>query len=145
LPPCRRTSEGAIAQISSRERFIAGLFAAGMGVITILLIVFDPEELRVPFWVAFAAASTFVTGGAALISGAFSATKLEGWFGVLAVLGLLVPAAWIAFGPGDHVCTVTLPFLSTAGAEWLCRGAFGLGALLVLAVLILFGRRVTRL
>ena len=108
------------------------------------LMVYDPAGLRVPLWVAFAAASTFVTGGAALISGAFAARKLEGGFGVLAVLGLLVPGAWIALGPGDHVCTVTLPFLSTAGAEWLCRGAFGLGALLVLAVLVLFGRRVTR-
>jgi hypothetical protein len=115
-----------------------------MGVLTMVLMVFDPEELRVPFWVAFAAASTFVTGGAALISGAFAAHKLEGGFGVLAVVGLLVPAAWIAFGPGDHVCTVTLPFLSIAGAEWLCRGAFGLGTLLVLAVLLLFGRRVAR-
>jgi hypothetical protein len=115
-----------------------------MGVITMLIMVFHPEELRVPFWVAFAAASTFVTGGAALISGAFSAQKLEGGFGVLAVLGLLVPAEWIAFGPGDHECTITLPFVSTAGAEWLCRGAFGLGAVLVIAVLVLFGRRAAR-
>jgi len=134
-----------MAAVSSRERFIAGLAAAAMGVITMVVMVLDPAELRVPFWVAFAAASTFVTAGAALICGAFAATKLEGFFGVLAVLGLLVPSAWIAFGPGDHVCTVTLPFITTAGAEWLCRAAFGLGALLVLAVLILFGRRAARL
>jgi hypothetical protein len=133
-----------MAAVSSRERFIAGLAAAAMGVITMVVMVLDPAELRVPFWVAFAAASTFVTAGAALICGAFAATKLEGLFGVLAVLGLLVPSAWIAFGPGDHVCTVTLPFITTAGSEWLCRAAFGLGTLLVLAVLILFSRRAAR-
>src|ERR1700716_266550 len=116
-----------MAAVSSRERFIAGLAAAAMGVITMVVMVLDPAELRVPFW----APPPFVTAGPALICGAFAATKLEGLFGVLAVLGLLVPAARIAFGPGDHVCTVTLPFITTAGSEWLCRAAFGLGTLLV--------------
>jgi hypothetical protein len=103
-----------------------------------------PEALRVPAWVGFAAMAAFVAAGSTLIAGAREAKRLEAWLGVLTVVALLVPLTWIAIGPGPMACSVTMPFLTTATADWMCRGAFGLGALLGLVILVLALRRALR-
>ena len=116
-----------------------------MGVFGLVMMVLHPEELRVPAWVALPAMSSFVWAGAALLAGEYqSARNIAPWLGVLATIGLLVPAAWIALGPGPRECTAVLPFFSTSASDWMCRGAFGLGALLGLLILILMLRRLSR-
>jgi hypothetical protein len=56
-------------------------------------------------------------------------------------LAFLVPAAWIAFGPGIRECTssFSLGFLtisSKAGAGITCRAAFAIAALLAAAIVV---------
>ena len=43
--------------------------------------------------------------------------------------------------PGPRACRASLPFFSTTASEWVCRGVFGIGALLVLLFLVLMARR----
>ena len=115
-----------------------------MGLLVVWAIYARPQGLRVPAWVAYAAAAAFVGGGGALIAAACESKKLEAAFGLIALLGLLVPFLWVALGPGPQECSVYLPFISTAGAEWLCRGGFGIASLLGLLILVLFLRRALR-
>jgi hypothetical protein len=103
-----------------------------VGVVVAFQMYRHPELLRVPAWVGYAAPSAFVFGGLALLSHSW-ARRLQLWLGVLTVAALLVPGAWLAFGPGPRECSVVLPFISSSGSELLCRGAFGIGAVLVAA------------
>jgi hypothetical protein len=127
-----------------RQRLTVGVAAAALGLAGAAAMYLRPESLRVPAWVGFSAMAAFIAVGGALIAGACEARRLEGWLGVLTVLGLVVPALWIAIGPGPMHCSVSLPFFTTAAADWLCRGAFGLGALLGLVILVLAVRRALR-
>jgi len=128
-----------------KERLVGGWAALGIGVLTVAMMYLHPEQLRVPAWVGFAAASSFVWAGCALLTGEYDATrKFAPWLGVLATIGLMVPAAWIALGPGPMECTVMLPFLSAAAEDWMCRSAFGFAVMLGLLILVLAARRSLR-
>jgi hypothetical protein len=93
-----------------------------------------PQLLTVPALVGYAACATFLFGGLALLAQGWS-RRVQLWLGILTVAALLVPGAWVAFGPGPRECAVVLPFASTLGSELVCRSAFGLGAVLVAAFL----------
>jgi hypothetical protein len=128
---------------SRRERLLAGGAAIAIGSIGLILMYRHPEGLRVPAWVGFAAMSTFVWGGSAIVLRENEATAgfADGAV-LLTIVGLFVPAAWIAFGPGPRECTAMLSVLSAPAGEWLCRGAFGLGALIVSLLFVLAARQV---
>ena len=133
-----------MSELSSRQRLTIGVLVAAMGAGIMLAIYFQPQQLRAPAWVAYAAASTFVLAGIALVAGAFGAINLVAWLGVLTVAALVTPALWIALGPGARGCTFSFGLLSAIASEWLCRGAFGIGALLGLAILALMVRSALR-
>ena len=101
-----------------------------------------PESFRVPAWVGFAAMSTFVWGGSAIVLRENEATRaLADGAVLLTIMGLFVPAAWIAFGPGPRECAVMLSPVSTRAGEWVCRGAFGVGALIASLLFVLAARQ----
>jgi hypothetical protein len=128
---------------SRKERLFAGWASVGIGLFGLVMMSLRPEHLRVPAWVGLPAMSTFVWGGGAVLLGEHEATKgLAGWAALLAVLGLFVPAAWIAFGSGPRECAATLGIFSTRAVDWVCRGAFGVGALLVALLFVLMARQV---
>jgi hypothetical protein len=131
-------------ELSNRQRLSIGALLIVLGLGVSLAIYLHPQQLRAPAWVAYAAASSFVLGGAALIAGALGAAKLVTWLGVLIVLAMLVPFLWVAFGPGPQECGFSLGFISGAGSDWVCRAGFGIGALLGLAVLALILRQAWR-
>lgn len=120
-----------------KERLIGGWVALAAGILVVGAMAATPERHHVPAWVGYAAGSTFAWAGAAILAGEFGRTRaIAPWLGFCALLGLVVPALWIAFGPGPRECTATLAFLLATGAsEWFCRGAFGLGAGLVVVLI----------
>jgi hypothetical protein len=131
------------APASRKERLLAGSAATALGVFGLVMMYRHPEGLRVPAWVGLPAMSTFVWGGCAILLREHEKTRgLADGAVLLTLIGLFTPAAWIAFGPGPRECTALLAFFSVRAGEWLCRGAFGAGALIVSLMLVLAARQV---
>src|SRR5262249_42336390 len=118
-----------------------GLMLAGAGIAAIA-IWSDEDRVQAPRWVAVAAGAAFALGGAAIIKGYARDQGAERpddvWgllLGGLLTTCLAVIPAWVAFGPGERRFRVSGPlplgWLSPRAGEWLGRGAFGLGAILV--------------
>ena len=114
-----------------------GLFLAGLA--TGLVPVVD-SSVHVPRWVigCIGAGCVLIGGGLAL------RMRAQRWVAAAALAGIalafLVPALWIAFGPGVRECASSFGFGSFGGRArsggFDCRVAFALGALLVLGMLV---------
>jgi len=124
------------AEPSKRQRLVIGLLLIAMGVATAAVIFLQPQQLRVPAWVAYAAVSTFPFGGVALIAGALGAKRLVSWLGIFVVVGLLVPFLWVTFGPGPQEWSVSIGNIGGEASNWVCRIGFGLGSILGLVILV---------
>ena len=127
--------------VSRRTQLIGAVTAVAAGLIVGYMIHFHPEGLRVPSWVAYVAASAFAFAGLCLFAGAAGISWLQRWLGIAVTLCLFVVSVWVAFGPGERECSMSIPFLQTVAPDALCRGAFGIGTLLVASFLGLFVRR----
>jgi hypothetical protein len=119
-----------------RQRLVGGVVSTVAGLLTAATISLHPEGLHVPAWVAYVACAAFVFAGCTIIAHEFALRRTHAWLVVACVASLLVPGAWLAFGPGVRECSVSGPFLSGVGSELVCRGAFGLGAVIVAALLM---------
>ena len=122
--------------IDHRKRLLGGFLSAVAGALTAVMIYRYPEQLHVPAWVAYSACSAFVFAGLTIIAYEPRLRRTHAWLVVACTVALLVPGTWVAFGPGVRECSVSIPFFSTTGSELLCRGAFGLGAFTVAAILV---------
>lgn len=130
-----------MAELSKRQRLVTGLFLNAIGVATAAVIFLQPQHLRVPAWVAYAAVSTFPLAGLALIAGALGATRLVPWLGIFVVIGLLVPGLWVTFGPAPRECSISIGNIGGVASDWVCRAGFGIGTILGLVVLVLLIRQ----
>jgi hypothetical protein len=130
-----------VPAVSRRTQLIGAVTAVAAGLIVGYMIHFHPKGLRVPSWVAYVAASAFVFAGLCLLAGAAEVSWLHRSLGIAVTLCLFVVSVWVAFGPGARECSMSIPFLQTVAPDALCRGAFGIGALLVASFLGLFVRR----
>ena len=119
-----------------RQRLLGALMCAGAGLLAAAMIYLRPEGLQVPAWVAYAACAAFVFAGATIAAHEFALHSTHAWLAVGCIASLLVPGAWVAFGPGLRECSVSGPFLIGIGSDLLCRGAFGLGAVIVAGLLV---------
>jgi hypothetical protein len=127
-----------------RQRIFAGWAAVALGVFGIVMMVQHPENARAPGWVAYAAVTAFIFAGAGLLAGVYGTKRAGDWISLGAVVSLLVTAAWVSFGPGPRNCKALLFFVSATAGDWLCRGAFGLGTLLLVLICVLMVRRLLR-
>jgi hypothetical protein len=118
-----------------RQRLFAATVAVLLGLFSAAMVWRHPQQLRAPAWVAYAACGAFVFAGLTLLATELGLRRVQAWLVAACVAALLLPGAWIAFGPGLRRCRVSLPFASGAPSEFMCRAAFGLGALLVAAML----------
>ena len=119
-----------------RQRLLGALVSTVAGLLTAVVIYLRPEGLHVPAWVAYVACAAFVFAGLSIMAHEFALHRTHTWLVVACVASLLVPGAWIGFGPGVRECSVSGPLLSGMGSELMCRGAFGLGAVIVAALLV---------
>jgi hypothetical protein len=127
--------------VSRRTQLIGAAASVGIGLLVDVMIYFHPEGLRVPAWVAYVAASAFVFAGLCLLAGAFAILSLQRWLGIAVAVSLFVVIVWIAFGPGVRACSISLPFGQGIAPDVVCRGAFGIGAVLIGLFLVLALRR----
>lgn len=119
-----------------RQRLLGGFLSAIVGLLTGALIYWHPEKLAAPAWVAYAACAAFVFAGLTIMAYEFALHRTHAWLAAACIAALFVPGAWVGFGPGVRECSVAIPFFSTVGSDLLCRGAFGLGAVIVAALLV---------
>lgn len=119
-----------------RQRLLGGIVSTMAGLLTAAMIYLYPENLQAPAWVAYAACAAFVFAGLTIFAYEFALHRTHAWLAAACTAALLVPGGWVAFGPGERKCSVALPFFSTAGSDLMCRGAFGLGAVIVGALLV---------
>ena len=118
------------------QRLLGALVTTVAGLLTAAVITVRPEGQHVPAWVAYVACAAFVFAGLTIIAHEFALRRAHAWLVVACVASLLVPGAWIAFGPGVRECSVSGPLLGGMGSDLLCRGAFGIGAVIVAALLL---------
>jgi hypothetical protein len=126
-----------------------GLFAIALGALIMLAVagVLPSKGADAPAWVVACAASIFALAGGLLVLRSFMGGDMNDrelprgvpfWMRILYyVAGLGVVAAlatvgtWVAFGPGERVFSVSIPFLGSGPANpWVGRAAFGIGAVL---------------
>ena len=119
-----------------RQRLIGGFISIVAGLLTAAMIYVHPENLHAPAWVAYAACAAFVFAGLTIMAYELGLRRAHAWLVVACVAALLAPGAWVAFGSGARKCSVALPFFSGVGSDLLCRAAFGLGAIIVAAILV---------
>ena len=121
--------------MADRNRRRWGLIIVGVGAFSAAGVHWHPEQLNVPAWVGYSACATFVFAGLSILAAEMNSRRVEAWFAVAVVAALLVPGAWIAFGPGVRECSVSVAFLGGTGSDFVCRGVFGLGSIITVAVL----------
>ena len=87
-------------------------------------------------WVVYVACAAFFFAGITIIAHENRLRRAHFWLAFVTASALITPGTWIAFGPGVRACSVSIPFFSFLGSDFLCRGAFGLGTFIGAAVLI---------
>ena len=118
-----------------RARRVSGMLlvvgSAGMA----WLVHAHPEKLRAPAWVAYAAILSFGVAGLLLVAQATGNRLLKALLPPLLITCMLAPAVWIVFGAPDPSCGMRfLGYFGIAPAS-ACRVGFGLGGLVMLAIL----------
>jgi hypothetical protein len=96
-----------------------------------------PEQLRAPAWVAYVAALAFVFGGVTAIAGQLNSPRLRAWAPVAVLVCLVVPGIWVAFGASIRQCSFNSVYLYGVADGWVCRAAFGIAAVIGLAMVLL--------
>jgi hypothetical protein len=147
---------------SRRTAIVCGLFAAGMGMVLILMGfgVIKPRGASAPLWIATAAGLAFLLAGTSVAVGAIHGVSSDGelpndsgWWsrafyysaGLVACACLAAIGTWVAFGPGmrNFGGTGTL-FLSREANEIVGRVVFGFGAILTWLIAIAVAVRAAR-
>ena len=116
---------------------LAGSAAIGAAVLIAVAVTMHPEGLKTPAWVAYLAATSFGLAGLSAWAGAYQRRSLAYGLVCWLLAAMFFIELWVAFGPGERLCLATIPGVAGFAAGSGCRAAFGLGALLVGAILVL--------
>ncbi len=108
-----------------RQRLLGALLSTMAGSLAAAMIYLRPEGLHVPAWVAYAACAAFVFAGLTIMADEFALRRVHAWVVVACVASLLVPGAWVAFGPGVRKCSVSGPFSAVLVRIWCVAGRSG--------------------
>ena len=117
-------------QPTSGGRPVVGLACIALGLIPILWPTdfepMAPGDTRAPAWVMMVGGAIFVLTGLMLVTGE---RRVEGGaLGPIAIFLFMAAFAvvfnWIAFGSGERSC-------DDGSSGWMCRGVFGMGALMI--------------
>jgi len=131
--------------MSSPVRFVMGALFIAMRLFALLAALDVPpfdQGKNAPDWVVGLAGTLFALGGIFIwLQGTGWEKSAGALLGILMSAGLAAIANWVAFGPGERGCTGSLSFAfgftSHDAGEWECRGAFGIGAVMLDAFVLL--------
>jgi hypothetical protein len=126
--------------MASPRSLQAGCATLAVAALLALLVHEHPERLHAPAWVAYAAAGSFALAGASLLARGIGRERAAPWFVCLLLAAMTSIPAWIAFGGGPRECAAVLAPVRALLSETLCRGAFGVAAI-VLALMFLWAVR----
>lgn len=123
---------------------IAGWAIAAAGVAISAMVRLRPDALQAPEWVAHVAAAAFVLAGAVVVLRAGGRDRAADGVVCLLLAVFVGLGAWASLGPDAGECVAGGPGGRVAASPTACRVAFGSGALVVLAMLVLAIRRLRR-
>jgi hypothetical protein len=126
---------------ASSDTTVPGLLAMATGIGVAFMVNIGSQPGDAPAWVGDVCAAAFFCAGLALVAQARGWTLLNRLAGLCAVFALLVPGFWVVVGGDPSRCSVGLALgsLSLEGADGLlCRSVFGFGALLTVAIALVF-------
>lgn len=126
-----------------KGNLLAGALASLIGAVAGIAIYARPEGLKVPAWVGYAAAAAFVLAGFIIFAVETGRVRLHAWLVVAVLVAMFTPGAWIAFGPGERACKLAGNYADIAASGFLCRSAFGIGAV-ILAFMMIIAFRAAR-
>jgi hypothetical protein len=127
---------------------LAGAGVAAMGAALALLAWLQPQGLRVPQFVVQLGALAFMLAGATAAARARGHRLLVAWLPVPLLACLAVPPVWLAIGGGRRQCGLAgiqgvVRIVGGAG-DLACRVGFGIGAIALVAMLLLALRQAIR-
>lgn len=114
-----------------------GIVMLLVGAFVAAMVTLHPQALKAPAWVAYLCAGVFALAGATALARAWQHPVLADGLVCLVLAGMLLAGLWIAVGPGSRQCLAGVFRASGMISEAACRAAFGLGALVVGAMLAL--------
>lgn len=126
---------------SQRTQVLGGTAALVTALVIAVEVHTHPEDAHAPLWIADVAAAAFALAGASLLAGAVRSARGAWLAAVGASAALLVIALWVALGGGERACSLSFTVLRGSPGNLLCRGAFGVGALLLGLLIALLLRR----
>lgn len=135
---------GGDASIRAGSNVKAGIALSALGLLLLGLMVAFPARLRVPAPVGYFAAIALFLAGLLALANAYGGRAARAWLAVAVLSCLFVPAAWIAFGPGERKCAIRFDSLFGIAGDAVCRSAFGIGALLGLLLIAIALRQAWR-
>jgi|CXWL01.1.fsa_nt_gi hypothetical protein len=130
--------------LSPGARIGLGLLMAALGCFP-MLAAFDvgplgPADINGPPWMGFVAGAIFAVGGLMVAAGERLKDHPLGFLLLVVLLGGFAAIGnWIAFGAGTRACNVSISGFSAFprdASDLACRGAFGMGALILNGMLI---------
>ena len=114
-----------------RRNLLAGLLFVACGLSTLVGALLHPERVNGPVWLGHVAGAAFVLTGIAVLCQEQGYERIFNWLVLGVLVALFSIGAWIAFGSGARVCGVAFLGVNSNARGFVCRGAFGLGAVLV--------------
>lgn len=133
----------------SKDGLGAGIAAISVGLLVMLFVsgVIPSKGVNAPAWVGMIAGGAFVLAGSALVLRSFAGGDAHDgelpidaprWLRItyyvlgLSMIGsLAVIGTWVAFGPGERVFSMSVPFAGTGPADQsVGRTIFGIGTLI---------------
>lgn len=118
---------------ASQLRF-AGVALLVLGAMLTALVALHPEGLKAPAWVVYVAAVVLACAGSSALARGYGRPSAADALICLVLAGMLAVSAWVALGSGARQCVAGAS--GTAAPELACRSAFGAGALILGALLL---------
>jgi hypothetical protein len=115
--------------------FLDGLKAEMRG----LLFVTHAAPCPVWSWLGYSVCATISIAGATVVAKELKYLRVASGLTIVILLGMQLIVAWLALGAGPRHCFFRGPILAGMSPDWLCRGVFGFGAVMLAGMLVIAG------